>query len=319
MAMTMRLAPFFPARVLPGDAIAIIRAGGSITIKMDWSQIQQSSLPIDPENYEFTLRNADGSFIRVPVSDIILPVVTWDTLSGKPSTFPPSAHTHDIDQVNGLQLVLDAKVNTTDTIPADHGGTGQTGYTIGDLLYASSTTALSKLAAGTSTYVLTSNGAGTAPSWQAPAVAPAGSVISSAYAEYTANVDLTATIPADDTQPQNTEGTQVLSVTVTPSSTSDKVRLRFTSWGYVGSAQYVAAIFRSGAANALQAKVAGGDAAWMALDFEVEDSPATTSAVTYTIRVGPSTSGTLRLNGSASARSFGGSSRATLVAEVIKG
>ena len=54
-------------------------------------------------------------------------------------------------------------------IGANYGGTGQTSYTIGDLLYASGTTALSKLAAGTSTYVLTSNGAGSAPSWQAPA------------------------------------------------------------------------------------------------------------------------------------------------------
>jgi hypothetical protein len=52
-------------------------------------------------------------------------------------------------------------------IPAPYGGTGQAGYTIGDVLYASGTAALSKLAAGTSAYVLTANGAGVAPSWQA--------------------------------------------------------------------------------------------------------------------------------------------------------
>jgi hypothetical protein len=62
-------------------------------------------------------------------------------------------------------------------ISAVNGGTGQNTYTIGDILYASSTTALSKLSAGTAASVLTSNGAGTAPSWKAAASggSPAGS------------------------------------------------------------------------------------------------------------------------------------------------
>jgi len=52
------------------------------------------------------------------------------------------------------------------TITAVKGGTGQTAYTTGDLLYASSATALSKLAAGSAGFVLKSNGAGVAPSYQ---------------------------------------------------------------------------------------------------------------------------------------------------------
>jgi len=53
-------------------------------------------------------------------------------------------------------------------IDATHGGTGQTSYTVGDILYADTTSSLAKLAAGTSGYVLTSNGPGVAPSWQSP-------------------------------------------------------------------------------------------------------------------------------------------------------
>jgi hypothetical protein len=60
-------------------------------------------------------------------------------------------------------------------LPATSGGTGQSSYTTGDLLYASSTTALSKLAAVTSGYLVTSNGAGVAPSYQAPITNSAGS------------------------------------------------------------------------------------------------------------------------------------------------
>lgn len=51
-------------------------------------------------------------------------------------------------------------------IPASKGGTGQTAYTVGDILYASATGTLTKLPAGTSGYVLKTNGPGTAPSWQ---------------------------------------------------------------------------------------------------------------------------------------------------------
>lgn len=55
--------------------------------------------------------------------------------------------------------------NVSGTLPAANGGTGQSSYTIGDLVYASGTTALSKLAAPASGNALISNGVGTAPSW----------------------------------------------------------------------------------------------------------------------------------------------------------
>ncbi len=58
-----------------------------------------------------------------------------------------------------------AFTNISGTATAAQGGTGQSTYTIGDILYASGTTALSKLPAGTINYVLTSGGAGVAPAW----------------------------------------------------------------------------------------------------------------------------------------------------------
>lgn len=50
-------------------------------------------------------------------------------------------------------------------IPATDGGTGQTGYAVGDLLYASTTTALSKLADVATGNALISGGVSTAPAW----------------------------------------------------------------------------------------------------------------------------------------------------------
>ncbi len=49
------------------------------------------------------------------------------------------------------------------TIAAANGGTGQTVYTVGDILYASTTTALSKLSAGAAGTFLMFNGTGAAP------------------------------------------------------------------------------------------------------------------------------------------------------------
>jgi hypothetical protein len=63
----------------------------------------------------------------------------------------------------------DATVNlatgVTGTLPAANGGTGNNSYTIGDIIYASGTTALSKLADVATGNALISGGVGVAPSW----------------------------------------------------------------------------------------------------------------------------------------------------------
>ena len=53
----------------------------------------------------------------------------------------------------------------TGTLPVGNGGTGLTSYTVGDLLYASGTTTLSRLADVATGNVLLSGGIGVAPSW----------------------------------------------------------------------------------------------------------------------------------------------------------
>lgn len=55
--------------------------------------------------------------------------------------------------------------NVTGTVAAANGGTGQTTYAVGDILYASTTSALSKLADVATGSALISGGVGVAPSW----------------------------------------------------------------------------------------------------------------------------------------------------------
>lgn len=148
-----------------------------------------------------------------------------------------------------------------------------------------------------------------------------GAVVDRAYAEYTANANLTAVIPGDDTVPQNTEGTQILSVSLTPKSTTNRVRLRFQC-EFSASDVNVAlggAIFSSGSANALRASFASAYGASFAhpLVIEHEYVPGVTSALTFTVRVGPLSANTVRLNGTMAGRLLGGAVGSTLVVEEI--
>jgi hypothetical protein len=56
-------------------------------------------------------------------------------------------------------------LNLTTALAAAYGGTGQSSYTTGDIIYATGATALSKLTIGANTTILTSNGS--APQWSA--------------------------------------------------------------------------------------------------------------------------------------------------------
>jgi hypothetical protein len=75
--------------------------------------------------------------------------------------------------VGGNGIVATGNWQAT-TIAAAFGGTGQTSYTAGDLIYASNTTAIAKLGIGTSGQVLTVSGGGI-PSWAAVSSSNLGS------------------------------------------------------------------------------------------------------------------------------------------------
>ena len=75
--------------------------------------------------------------------------------------------TTDINMTSGITAVNLPAITLTTTLDETYGGTGQTTFTTGDILYASGANVLSKLAVGSNTEVLTL--AGGIPSWAAPA------------------------------------------------------------------------------------------------------------------------------------------------------
>jgi hypothetical protein len=84
----------------------------------------------------------------------------------------------------GLTL-FGTQFSLTAPVTAALGGTGQTSYTAGDLIYATASTTLSKLALGASTYLLTSSG--TAPQYTDPASVSVGSATNATNTGITAS------------------------------------------------------------------------------------------------------------------------------------
>lgn len=113
-------------------------------------------------------------------------------------------------------------------------------------------------------------------------------VVSSAIAAATG----TTAIPDDNTAPLSTEGSQIASLSLTPKSASNKVRIR-ASFSVVladgadadSNVGLIVAVFRGatfiGAKRLPEAESVGGD-----LSLEIEDEPASVAALTYSLRVG---------------------------------
>lgn len=154
-----------------------------------------------------------------------------------------------------------------------------------------------------------------------PLAMATGTLVNRAYVEDAAFTTITANIPIDDTIPQVTEGTEILSVAITPQKTTDRIRARaVVPLGLPSGASGVGcvALFRNGGANAISSifpRLVDGFGNYSTV-LEFEDSPGSVSAQTYSIRVGGGSFNVL-LNGDISGRLGGGSSRATLILEEI--
>lgn len=104
----------------------------------------------------YAFRTATGTANRIDITN-------GSGVSGNP-TFDISASYVGQASITTLGTITTGTWSAT-TIAADKGGTGQSSYTTGDLLYASSSSALSKLADVATGNALISGGVGVAPSW----------------------------------------------------------------------------------------------------------------------------------------------------------
>ncbi len=145
-------------------------------------------------------------------------------------------------------------------------------------------------------------------------------VQSSVAGYYSATAALSIIIPLDDTIPQNTEGTQIISVQITPRWPTNRRRVLFSAQSSNVSAGFAASVafFVDNNASAFYAtsNFPPGAGYLTALSGNHEDAFGTTAAQTISVRVGPS-GGVCYLNGTSGGRIFGGANRAQLVIDEV--
>lgn len=90
-----------------GRLLVQANSSRSQVTQMFWTYETTANQSLYVRNFYMTW----GEWKSIPVGEHD---ATWETLTGKPSTFPPSAHTHSVGDVDGLQGSLDGKVDDAD-------------------------------------------------------------------------------------------------------------------------------------------------------------------------------------------------------------
>ena len=162
--------------------------------------------------------------------------------------------------------------------------------------------------------------------WKQVGEMPYGSIINSAYAEVRTGLTGGGAglgIPVDNTPPLITEGTEIISASLTPKSATNRIRVRVN--GYAGGAnnsqEATIAFFKNANAEAIFAQHIKMDLNAqdsMAFTAEFEFVAGTTSPLTISVRFGKSSTGTWQINGTIIGDLYGGKSALTLILEEIK-
>ena len=152
---------------------------------------------------------------------------------------------------------------------------------------------------------------------------PTGFPVQVVATNYTTFLNLSTTIPYDDTVPQNTEGTEIMTVSITPKSTTNKLLVRAViQCGSVNAAVVLGAHFQDSTASALAAAACGFDGtdneSMATMVIEHWMTAGTTSSTTFKVRVGEETGTSGYINGANGARKFGGVSTCTLTVTEYK-
>lgn len=150
--------------------------------------------------------------------------------------------------------------------------------------------------------ILRANAAGTDNEYVDPsgAIAALGNLVQSVVKAATASDNTATAIPYDGTIPQITEGKEYVTVTITPTKTTNLLHITFSALvaNNVDNSKVILALFQDATADALIASVFEGpdtaDQGQLTIDFWM--AAGTTSATTFRIRFGPDTN-TATING----------------------
>ena len=141
-----------------------VSLGGSVTVTATASNALTIGTGLSGTSYN------GSSPVTIAISNTGVSAATY----GSASIVPVIAVNAQgqITSATDTAIAIAASQVTSGTLPTTRGGTGQSTYTAGDMLFYDSSTLLNKLAIGASTYLITSTGS--APQWTAPSSVAVG-------------------------------------------------------------------------------------------------------------------------------------------------
>lgn len=148
-----------------------------------------------------------------------------------------------------------------------------------------------------------------------------GMVVQTVNFQTGAYTSVTNNIPVDDTIPQITEGTEVMTCAITPKSATNKLKITVgVSFTPSAAFQASAALFQDSTADALAAtsSTTVGATYTGCFLFVYYMTAGTTSSTTFRVRIGGTGGNALYFNGYAGARVFGGVSSSSITIEEIQ-
>jgi len=175
------------------------------------------------------------------------------------------------------------------------------------------------IATGSSGQVLTSGGAGAAPSF---AAAAGGKVVQVVYTLSTAETSGTTVVVYDDTPQTITEGNEFLTRTITPTDSSNILYVEGTinlGQSNTGGIVIITSLFRDAVTNALGTwgLLVDANTVMSAVPYHYVMVAGTTSEITFRMRSGSNSAGTHYMNRGGSASLWGGLSTSTMIVTEI--
>ncbi len=177
----------------------------------------------------------------------------------------------------------------------------------GDIIFINASSAIARLAKGSANQVIVSNGTdiayGTVPK-------TTGDIVQQVYSQTAAVASGSTVIPTDDTPPQNNEGTQFLSQSITPTNALNILEINVViNTESTITTKTVVALFQDSIVSALMA-VRGGNISGQGtpapICFTFFMVAGSTNPTTFKVRAGPDAAATLTINGSNGNRLYGG-------------
>ncbi|MEX2296266.1 MAG: hypothetical protein WD715_02550, partial [Dongiaceae bacterium] len=150
----------------------------------------------------------------------------------------------------------------------------------------------------------------------------AGAVVQRVYAQTASFSDISNIIPFDDSIPQSGEGSQVLTVSITPKASANKLLVTVTlQIGGENLDAVVAALFKDSDTGALAAAshlATNSVAGTSTLVINYEMTAGGVSAIAFKVRMGPGSTGNAYLNGHDGARVLGGALISSIAVTEVK-